>query len=114
MILGQTHDFKNIPPNQDSDIPQASLGVPDISNQTSGFDIPENMATPSANTVTLESISNNEIVTSVKPEFFGEGPKGTEIQITVESNPITDNVTIPASGEWNWEILENLLKGHTR
>ena len=114
MILGQTHDFKNIPRNQDSDIPQASLGVPDISNQTSGFDIPENMATPSANTVTLESISNNEIVTSVKPEFFGEGPKGTEIQITVESNPITDNVTIPASGEWNWEIPENLPEGpHT-
>jgi hypothetical protein len=114
MILGQVHDFKNLPPSESADIPKASLGVPDIGTPSSGFDIPEKTATPSASTVTLESISNNEIVTSVKPEFFGEGPKGTKIQITVESDPITDNVTIPTSGEWNWEIPKDLPEGpHT-
>ena len=114
MILGQTHDFKNLPPSENTDIPKASLGVPDVGTPSSGFIIPEGMSTPSASTVTLESISNNEIVTSVKPEFFGEGPKGTQIQITVESDPITDNVTIPTSGEWSWEIPKNLPEGpHT-
>jgi len=114
MIMGQTHDFKNLPPSQSANIPKASLGVPDISTPSSGFDIPENISTPSASTVTLESISNNEVVTSVKPEFFGEGPKGTTIQITVESDPITDSVIIPQSGEWSWEIPQNLSEGaHT-
>jgi hypothetical protein len=114
MILGQTHDFKNLPTSGGTDIPQASLGVPDASTPSSGFNIPESTSTPSASTVTLKSITNNEVVTSVKPEFFGEGPKGTKIQITVESDPITESVTIPTSGEWNWDIPKNLPEGpHT-
>ena len=114
MILGQTHDFKNLPPSQSTDTPKASLGVPDVGTPSSGFIIPSGIATPSASTVTLESISNNEVVTSVKPEFFGEGPAGVNLQITIESDPITDNVTIPASGKWNWEIPKDLPEGpHT-
>ena len=114
MILGQTHDFKNLPPSESTDIPQASLGVPDVGTPSSGFNIPESTSTPSASTVTLKSISAGEIVTSVKPEFFGEGPKGTKIQITVESDPIIDNVTIPTSGQWSWEIPKDLPEGpHT-
>jgi hypothetical protein len=114
MILGQTHDFKNLPPSESTDIPQASLDAPEMGTPSSGFIIPENTSTPSASTVTLKSISNNEIVTSVKPEFFGEGPAGVEIQITVESDPITDNVTVTSSGEWSWEIPKDLPEGpHT-
>ncbi len=114
MILGQTHDFKNLPPSESTDIPQASLDAPKMGTPSSGFDIPEGVSTPSASTVTLKSITNNEIVTSVKPEFFGQGPAGTEIQITVESDPVTDNVTIPTSGEWSWEIPKDLPEGpHT-
>ena len=114
MILGQTHDFKNLPPGESTDIPQASLDAPDVGTPSSGFTIPESIATPSASTVTLKSITNNEIVTSVKPEFFGEGPAGVEIQITVESDPITDNITIPTSGSWSWEIPKGLPEGpHT-
>lgn len=114
MILGQTHDFKNLPPNENTVVPQASLNVPDAGTPSSGFTIPESSSTPSAKTVTLESISNNETVTGVKPEFFGEGPKGTKIQITVESDPISDTVTIPTSGEWSWDIPKELPEGpHT-
>lgn len=115
MIFGQTHDFKNLPPSENMDTPEASLGVPNTGTPSSGFDIPEQTSTPSASTVTLDSISSGEIVTSVKPEFFGEGPKGIQIQITVESeNPVTDKVTIPSSGEWSWDIPENLPEGpHT-
>ena len=114
MILGQTHDFKNLPPSESTDIPQASLSAPDIGTPSSGFTIPESIATPSASTVTLDSISAGEIVTSVKPEFFGEGPAGVEIQITVESDPITESVTVASSGEWSWEIPKDLPEGpHT-
>ncbi len=114
MIMGQTHDFKNLPPSESADIPKASLEIPEESTPSSGFDIPENISTPSATTVTLESISNNEVITTQKPEFFGEGPKGTELKITVESEVITDNITVPSSGEWSWEIPENLPEGpHT-
>ena len=114
MILGQTHDFKNLPPSESTDIPQASLDAPDMGTPSSGFTIPESIATPSASTVTLKSISNNEVVTSVKPEFFGEGPKGTKIQITVESDPVSGSVTVPPSGEWSWEIPKDLPEGpHT-
>lgn len=114
MIMGQTHDFKNLPPNESSDIPKASLGVPEEGTPSSGFNITGNTPMPSASTVTLDSISAGEVVTSVKPELFGEGPKGTKIQITVESDPLTGSVTIPSSGQWNWEIPKNLPEGpHT-
>ena len=115
MIFGQTHDFKNLPPSESTDTPKASLGVPETGTPSSGFDVSGQTSTPSASTVTLDSISSGEVVTSVKPEFFGEGPKGTEIQITVESeDPVTDKVTIPASGKWNWEIPKDLPEGpHT-
>jgi len=114
MILGQTHDFKNLPPGENTGLPQASLGVPEVGTPSSGFNIPENTATPSADVVTLGSISAGEIVTSIKPEFFGEGPAGVKIQITVESDPITDSVVILQSGEWSWEIPKDLPEGpHT-
>lgn len=114
MIFGQTHDFKNLPPSENTNVPKASLGVPDVGTPSSGFNIPEGTATPSAKTVTLKSISNNEVVTSVKPEFFGEGPKGTKIQITVESDPVSGSVTVHPSGEWSWEIPKDLPEGpHT-
>lgn len=115
MIFGQTHDFKNLPPSESSDTPEASLGIPETGTPASGFNIPEQISTPSASTVTLDSIASGEVVTSVKPEFFGKGPKGTKIQITVESeNPVTDKITIASSGQWNWEIPKDLPEGpHT-
>ena len=111
IILGDTHDFKNLPPSEVSGIPKASIGLPDTATLSSGFEVEEKTATPSAKTVTLESIDEGEIVTSTKPEFFGEGPSGTTITITVESEPISTSVKVPASGDWNWSPPEGLAEG---
>lgn len=111
MILGQTYDFKNLAPSQESDMPQATFSPPEESTPSSGFDIPETITTPSAKTVTLENIKDGEIVTSTKPELLGKGPAGTTISITVESDPVSGEVTVPNSGEWNWEVPKNLPEG---
>lgn len=114
IILGQVHDFKSLPPSSSSEIPKASIGLPEVSTPSSGFDVPKGTATPSTSTVTLESIDEGEIVTSTKPAFFGEGPPGTTLTITVESEPITTSVKVPTNGDWNFSPLTNLDPGpHT-
>jgi len=112
MVLGQTYDFKNLPANQTSEAPQVNTSVPDQSNPVSGFNLPENSSTGAAQTVTLESVKEGETVSAVKPEFLGKGPSGTTIEITVESqSPITDQVTIPDTGDWKWSPPADLPEG---
>jgi len=114
IILGQVHDFKNLPANETSEIPKASIGLPDEATPSSGFSVEEQSATPSAQTVTLESVDNGEVITTTEPEFFGGGPPGTTITITVESEPITDTLKVPSSGDWKWSPPSDLLPGtHT-
>lgn len=111
IILGNTHDFKNLPPSEVSEIPKASIGLPDEATPSSGFEVGEKSATPSATTVTLENIDEGEIITSTKPEFFGEGPSGTTITITLESEPVTDTLKVPSNGDWNWSPPQGLSEG---
>jgi hypothetical protein len=114
MILGQVHDFKNLPPSQEAEIPTASVGLPETSTPSSGFEIGETTATPSAKTVTLQSVTEGETVSTTKPEFFGEAPPGTTLTITIESDPITDQVGVSTNGLWNWTPPSNLSEGeHT-
>jgi len=114
IILGQTHDFKSLPPSSEEGIPKASIGLPSEATPSSGFTIPEETATPSANTVTLTSLKEGEVVTSTSPEFFGEGPAGTAVTITVESEPQSAQVNIPTSGDWKWSPPAGLTPGaHT-
>jgi len=112
MILGQVYDFKNNPPSETSDLPGASLEAPEGKSQQSGFNIPSQIATPSAQSVTLESIDEGETVNTITPEFFGQGPANTNLTITVESDPVTtDGVQIPQSGEWKWTPPQGLSEG---
>ncbi|MFZ5932482.1 MAG: fibronectin type III domain-containing protein [Patescibacteria group bacterium] len=111
IILGQVHDFRSQPPSEISEIPKARVDLPQEATPASGFEVEEKPATPAAKTVTLESIDEGEIVTSETPEFFGEGPAGTTITITVESEPITTNVKIPSSGDWKWSPPSGLTPG---
>lgn len=114
IILGQVHDFKNLEPSEVSDIPKASIGLPDEATPSSGFEVEEKTTAPAAKTVTLESVKEGEIVTTTEPEFFGEGPAGTTITITVESEVVTDTLKIPSSGDWNWSPPAGLAAGaHT-
>lgn len=112
ITLGQTHDFRNQPVNQDTTLPQASLELPENTEATpsSGFEV-GNIATKSSETVTLESVDEGETITTDAPEFFGEGPSGTKITITVESTPQTDTVTVASTGNWNWSPPDNLEPG---
>ena len=113
IVLGQSHDFKNLPPSIESGVPQAQLEVPE-EPQSSGFDVPEATGTPQVSTVTLESVDNGEVVASSQLEFFGGGPPDTVITITVESDPITDQVTVTDNGEWNWSPADDLSPGTHR
>lgn len=113
MILGQTHDFRSLPPSKNDGVPSASLDLPADSEEASKFEVPENINAPSTSeTVTLESIDEGESVTSTQPEFFGDGPKGETITIKIESeNPITDEVKIASDGSWEWTPPEDLAAG---
>jgi hypothetical protein len=116
MTLGQVHDFKNLPPSDTGEIPEAILDLPeDDATESSRFDVEEGGETVQQDTVTLESIDEGEVVTTTEPEFFGEGPAGTTITITVNSNhEITEDVTILSTGNWSWSPPSGLEEGsHT-
>ncbi len=111
IILGKTHDFRNEPANEASELPEASINLPEESTPSSGFEIPEEIATPSGETISIESISEGETISSTEPEFFGKGPSGTIITITIESDPISAQTTVNSSGNWNWNPPEELEEG---
>ncbi len=115
MNLGQTYDFKSQAVSQSSDsLPEVSLDVPpSATDSPSKFQVDSKASLAPQSTVTLDSVKNNEVVTTTTPEFFGKGPAKTEITILVEStNPMTDQVTTDAGGEWNWSPPENLEPGN--
>lgn len=112
IIIGKSHDFKNLPASEGSGLPNANLQIPsDSATQSSGFEVEQNLNTVPPKTVTLESVDQGEIVNTTDPEFFGKGPKGTAITITVESDPQTEQLTVPASESWKWSPPKNLTPG---
>jgi hypothetical protein len=98
--LGQVHDFRNLPPSEPGEIPESSIGLPDT----------EDIATP-VEDVSLDSVEEGEVVTTDKPEFFGEGPPGTTIKITIESEVVKDEIKVNVLGNWKWSPPENLEEG---
>jgi hypothetical protein len=115
LVIGQTQDYRNLQPTINGQNPDANLDLPESSTSASKFNVSGSTATPSSKTVILENIDEGETVTSTQPEFFGKGPSGGEITITVHSQEvITDTVKIPGSGSWNWAPPTNLEEGaHT-
>ncbi len=111
IILGQVNDFKNAPVNQLTGLPEASIDVPGEEEKKSGFDVKEEPSGTNPKTVTLESVDSGEVITSTKPEFFGEGPPGETIMITVESEAQTAEITVPSSGDWKWAPPAELEEG---
>lgn len=114
ITLGQTSDFTSLPPSSSSEIPNATVGIPNQATPSSGFNVPSQIATPSAQTVSLKSIENGEVVTSTKPEFFGQGPPGTKLTITVQSEAVSGQSLVDPSGNWVWDPPSDLPAGtHT-
>jgi hypothetical protein len=60
-------------------------------------------------------LSEGETITSQQPQFFGKGPGGESIVITVHSqNPISATVQIPNTGSWSYSVPSSLEPGkHT-
>jgi hypothetical protein len=113
IIIGQTYDFRNEPVNNQGIIPSADLNLPQDAVKESKFDITVPNETAKPTSVILESLSEGETVTSTQPQFFGKGPGGTEITITVNSEEeITDNVQIPQNGSWSYEVPTDLAPGN--
>ncbi len=112
MIFGQVYDHRNLTPNMDGQTPDVNLNLPETSTTESKFNVASSSGTPAPTSVILESLTEGETITSDKPQFFGKGPGGETITITVESeNPVTENVTIPKSGSWSWSVPTNLAAG---
>ncbi len=115
IIIGQTYDFRNEPVNNQGTNPGANLNLPEDSVRQSKFDIVVPNETPKPTSVILESLSEGETVSTDKPQFFGKGPGGTNLTITVHSEEnLTDNIQIPKNGSWSYAVPANLSPGpHT-
>ncbi len=112
IIIGETHDFRNTETIKKDDITSAEVELPQEETKESKFDVSdENSESATIKAVTLESLEEGEVVTSTNPEFFGEGPAGAEVTITVESELITDDVTISSGGKWSWSPPSELEEG---
>jgi len=113
IVLGKTYDFRTVDTSPSSDLPVSELSIPDQVEVSSRFEVEKSESQPS-NTVTLDSINEGEIITTTDPEFFGTGPKDTEIEIIVESEAQTTTIQPNLEGSWSWNPPLNLEPGqHT-
>ncbi len=113
MVLGRTYDFRNQTNPGSEQSPEAAIQLPEDSTSSSQFTTSPSTSKTNQE-VTLESLDNGETIFTAKPEFFGEGPAGATITIKVESELLSDQVTVPSSGEWNWSPEGTLEEGtHT-
>lgn len=109
MVLGKVHDFRNIQNLEGEEIADALVELPD-ENKESRLNL-EEFEEEEVEPVTIESITQGEVITTTDPEFFGEGPSGTTITITVESEVVTETLTVKSDGTWSWSPPTNLAPG---
>ena len=112
LVLGQVQDYRSLPPNQVGGSPGADLNLPADSTQESKFDISANSAAVKPTSVILESVTEGETVTSTEPQFFGKGPAGETITITVHSEALpAETVKVPSNGSWSYSPPVPLSEG---
>jgi hypothetical protein len=109
------YDLRNLKPNLDTQNPGTDLKLPQNATDASKFNTESSTTSAKPTTVILENITEGEVVTSTEPEFFGKGPQGGTITITVHSaDPVTQNLVVPQNGSWTWTPPTNLDPGpHT-
>ena len=113
IVIGQVYDFRSSPANSSSAVPGANLNLPQTITQSSKFNVDVATASAKPTSVILESLTQGETVTSTQPQFFGKGPGGEAITITVHSqNPVTETVQIPKTGSWSYTTPTNLDPGN--
>lgn len=109
ITLGKSHDFR-----QATELKQETTPSPE---SKFSFEPATSPATPTASQkeVTITSPSEEEEISTQKPEIFGKGPAGVEIEITVQSPaPYSAKITVNPDGTWSWTPPEGLEPGeHT-
>ena len=111
ITLGQVHDFKNISPVEEGEVPDATIELPDGTPPPEIIDIPEATPIPDEN-VTLDNLEEGDLIANSESIIFlGKGPPGIILTITVESEPVTEKIEINEDGEWNWSFPDNLTAG---
>lgn len=112
IILGQTHNFKDLPPSSSIEIPEASVDLPEASPPSSGFQIETDLEITEDKIVTLENFDEGKILSDTTSiNLFGKGPPGAKLTITVESDPVSEEIIINPAGNWSWNVPENLTDG---
>lgn len=112
IVIGQVYDFKNSPANNQGENPNANLNLPADTIQQSKFNVDVSSSSSKPTSVILESLTEGETINSQKPQFFGKGPGGESITITVNSeNPVSATVQIPNTGSWSYSVPTDLAPG---
>lgn len=88
IVLGESYDFTaQSAENEESQFSFESISEPSVEEGE----------------VTVDSPGEGEAVNTQLPEFFGEGPPGTSIEITLESEEaIQASVAVDINGQWSW------------
>lgn len=111
MIVGKTYDFRSLTPSDSNDQPKSSISIPESVEISSRFEVEKVESPTSTNTFTIDSVDDGEIITTTDPDFFGSGPKNTDIEIAVESELQEVALTTDSKGAWNWSPPNNLEPG---
>lgn len=112
IVTGKSQDFRNSQVNSATD-PGAVLNLPNTSgNDSSKFNVQVVGTQAPSSTVILESLKDGEVISTEKPQFFGKGPSGQSIKISIHSDQeLTGNINIPKNGSWSWSPPQNLAPG---
>jgi len=112
LVLGQVQDYRSLQPAEDGQNPNANLNLPINATEESKFNISTPSGASKPTSVILESLTEGETVTSTQPQFFGKGPAGETISITIHSEQtISQTVQIPKSGSWSYSPSTALSEG---
>lgn len=115
VTLGQDYDFTEGGGSPLS-TPVATTGAT-LDNTVSGFDLSPlgQTVAPSSELTLLNPAEEREPVNTQRPEFYGTGPAGATLTITVNSSDqVTDTVVVGANNQWDWTPPDTLEPGeHT-
>ena len=112
LVLGQVKDYRSLKPSQSGDNPNVDLNLPANATEESKFDVSSGSGTIKPTSVILESVTEGEIITTDVPQFFGKGPAGETITVTVHSEELpAQTIKIPKNGSWSYAPSTQLSEG---
>lgn len=99
--IGEFKDYTNLTAQNDGSPPNAQLNIPNQNTDQSTFNL-SSFNQSSDKIVTLSKPQNQETITTTQPEFSGTGTAKLVFTITIQSNVITDTITVLNNGTWKW------------